>query len=213
MIQEAALAKLITEIRGCTVCAEHLPLGPRPILAAGAMARVAIVGQAPGTRVHESGVPWDDDSGDHLRSWLDIDRDTFLDAGNFAIIPMGFCYPGKKKGGDAPPRPECAPLWHERLFAHLPRLSLTLLVGQYAQAFYLDRRRRKTLTETVRAFDEYLPDFFPLPHPSWRSRIWVKKNPWFESDALPVLRERVSALVPQRRLVFRRPRRHEVEVD
>ena len=192
--QGKALRTLIGEIRRCTVCAEHLPLGPRPILAAGPKARVAIVGQAPGTRVHESGVPWDDDSGDHLRSWLDVDRDTFLDADNFAIVPMGFCYPGKKKGGDAPPRPECAPLWHDRLFEHLPRLSLTLLVGQYAQAFYLDRRRKKTLTETVRAFDEYLPDYFPLPHPSWRSRIWVKKNPWFESDALPVLRERVSAL-------------------
>ena len=139
-------------------------------------------------------MPWDDASGDHLREWLGVDRDTFLNPDQFAIVPMGFCYPGKKKGGDAPPRPECAPLWHPRLFKSIPNVSMTLLVGQYAQAFYLGKQRKKTLTETVRAFDSYLPRWFPLPHPSWRSKIWMQKNPWFAADALPALRQRVNLI-------------------
>jgi len=188
------LRSLLTEIRACTVCSEHLPLGPRPVLSVASNARVAIIGQAPGTKVHESGVPWQDASGDHLREWLGVDSAEFLDPNRFAILPMGFCYPGKKKGGDAPPRPECAPLWHPPLIESLPNLTLTLLIGQYAQAHYLGKRRKRTLTETVRAFEEYGPRLFPLPHPSWRSKIWMKKNPWFAADALPALRARVEAL-------------------
>jgi uracil-DNA glycosylase len=187
------LVSLLAAARACTVCGEHLPLGPRPVLAGSVGARVAIIGQAPGTRVHESGVAWDDDSGDHLREWLQVDKTTFLDAGRFAILPMGFCYPGKRKGGDAPPRPECAPLWHDVLLAAMPNVRLTLLVGQYAQRHYLLRDRKRTLTATVQAFDAYLPAFFPLPHPSWRSRGWIKKHPWFAADVLPALRREVVA--------------------
>ncbi len=188
----AQLTRLLAEIRGCTVCADQLPLGPRPVLAAGRGARLAVIGQAPGTRVHESGVAWDDPSGDHLREWLAMERETFYDPERVAIVPMGFCYPGRRKGGDAPPRPECAPLWHARLMELLPHLELTLLVGQYAQAHYLGKRRRKTMTETVRAFRDYLPAELPLPHPSWRSRPWIKKHPWFENELLPILRQRLS---------------------
>ncbi|KIG19124.1 hypothetical protein DB30_04589 [Enhygromyxa salina] len=192
MASKRALSKLLAEVRACEVCREHLPLGPRPVLSVGSSARLAIVGQAPGTRVHESGTPWDDDSGDHLRAWLGVDRELFSSVDLFAIVPMGFCYPGKRAGGDAPPRPECAPLWHARLFEQLPQLSTVLLVGQYAQAYYLGKSRKKTLTATVRAFEDYLPRYLPLPHPSWRSRIWMKKNPWFEAEVLPALRERVQ---------------------
>ena len=157
-----------------------------------ARSSVIVVGQAPGTKVHASGVPWDDPSGDHLREWLGVGRDEFYDADRFALVPMGFCYPGKAKGGDAPPRPECAPAWHERIFDLLPSDALILLCGQYAQRHYLERRRKKTLTETVSAFSEYLPRFFPLPHPSWRSRIWMEKNPWFGSKVVPALRRRAG---------------------
>ena len=187
-----ALESLVEEIRGCRVCAAELPLGPRPVLNVAAGATVAVIGQAPGTRVHDRGVPWDDASGDHLREWLGVDKATFLDPHRFAIIPMGFCYPGKRKGGDAPPRPECAPLWHQRLMDDLPSLHVTLLIGMYAQNFYLGASRKKTLTETVRAAHEYLPKFLPLPHPSWRSKIWMKKNPWFATDILPLLRGAVT---------------------
>ncbi len=190
-----SLASLLTRVRACTACSEHLPLGPRPVLSTGRGARLAVIGQAPGTRVHESGVPWDDASGDHLREWLAMDKPAFLDPERVAILPMGFCYPGKRSGGDAPPRPECAPLWHIDILAELPHLSLTLLVGQYAQAHYLGKRRKRTLTETVRSWREYGPDLLPLPHPSWRSRIWMRKNPWFESEVLPALRERVAGLL------------------
>ena len=189
------LAELLAEVRACTVCAGHLPLGPRPVLVAAEAARVAIISQAPGTKVHESGVPWDDRSGDHLREWLAIDRDAFYASDRLAILPIGFCYPGRRGGGDAPPRPECAPLWQARLLDRLPRLDLTLLVGAHAQSFHLGRRRRRNLTETVRAFRDYLPRELPLPHPSWRSRFWMQTHPWFEGQLLPVLRERVSALL------------------
>lgn len=184
------LDRVVAEARACTVCAEHLPLGPRPILSAGENARIALIGQAPGTRVHASGRPWDDDSGERLCGWLGVTHDELRDPDRFAIVPMGFCYPGKRKGGDAPPRPECAPLWHSRLLAALPKLELKVLIGMHAQRHYLPDRRR-TLTETVRAFERYLPAALPIPHPAWRSRMWMTRNPWFEAELLPVLRARV----------------------
>ncbi len=183
------LAGLLAEVRACRACAAHLPLGPRPVLRAAASARLLIVGQAPGTRVHETGVPWNDPSGDRLRAWLDIGRDTFYDTARIAIVPMGFCYPGRdNNGGDLPPRRECAPLWHARLRALLPRVELTLLVGRYAQAYYLGARAGKRMAETVRAWRGFLPEFLPLPHPSWRTRGWVDRNPWFEAEVVPGLR-------------------------
>lgn len=160
---------------------------------AAASARLLIVGQAPGRRVHETGIPWNDPSGDRLRQWLVMDRERFYDDRTIAILPIGFCYPGTDAaGGDAPPRPECAPLWQPRLLPLLPAVRLTLLVGAYAQAFHLGPRRKATMTETVRAFRDYLPAFLPLPHPSWRNTAWLKRNPWFEKELLPVLRERVK---------------------
>ena len=184
-----AFTVLLEEVRACRHCAAHLPLGPRPVVRLDPRARLLIVGQAPGTRVHASGIPWNDPSGDRLRDWLYLDRDSFYDVRRIAIMPIGFCYPGSDpKGGDLPPRRECAPLWHPRLRPWLPRIRLTLLVGSYAQAFYLGSRRQAGMTETVRAFRDYLPEFLPLPHPSWRNTGWLKRNPWFEHDLLPVLR-------------------------
>ncbi len=190
------LDAVVAAARACRVCAAHLPLGPRPVLRARESARLLIVGQAPGTRVHETGVPWNDPSGDRLRDWLDLDRPAFYDETRIAIVPMGFCYPGRDaRGGDRPPRPECAPLWHPPLRAALPAIALTLLVGSYAQRYYLGRHRRASLTETVRAWRDYLPAFLPLPHPSWRNTAWLKKNPWFEAELVPELRRRVFALI------------------
>jgi uracil-DNA glycosylase len=187
---QAALAAA----RACTLCAPHLPLGPRPVLRARTSARILIVGQAPGTRVHETGLPWNDRSGDRLRQWLDLDRESFYDARRIAIVPMGLCYPGvDAKGGDKPPRRECAPLWHPRLRPLLPRIALTLLVGRYAQAYYLKDRR--SVTEIVQEWRRFLPDFLPMPHPSWRSTAWLKRNPWFEAEVVPELRARVRALL------------------
>lgn len=181
---------LLKEVRGCSVCAAHLPLGPRPVVRMQRGAKLLIIGQAPGTKVHETGLPWNDRSGEVLRGWLDLQRDDFYDETRIAIMPMGFCYPGvNPKGGDNPPRPECAPRWHERLLAHLPDIRLTLLVGQYAQKHYLRERCARTMTETVQRFRDYLPDgCFPLPHPSWRNLGWQKKQPWFATETLPALR-------------------------
>jgi uracil-DNA glycosylase len=188
-------AALLKEVRACRLCAEHLPLGPRPVLRMTSGARLLIIGQAPGTKVHESGIPWNDRSGDRLRQWLAMDREAFYDESRIAIMPMGFCYPGvDKNGGDRPPRPECAPAWHERLRAHLPAIGLTLLVGQYAQARYLGARRKPTMTETVHSWREYGPEYIPLPHPSWRNTGWLKRNSWFETELIPVLRQRVAVL-------------------
>lgn len=192
----ADLTDLLARVNGCRLCEEHLPLGPRPVVQVGAEARVVIIGQAPGTKVHESGVPWDDPSGDHLREWLAVDRDLFYDPDQIALIPMGFCYPGKRAGGDAPPRPECAPKWHAELLAELADDALLVLAGMYAQKYYLPDREA-TLTETVRNFQAYLPRALPLPHPSWRSKHWMQNNPWFEADVLPTLRELVSSLTQQ----------------
>ncbi len=186
------LRALLASVRSCEHCAAHLPLGPRPVVQLGRRAQLVIVGQAPGTKVHQSGVPWQDDSGEHLRAWLQLSEQDFYQPSKVAILPMGFCYPGKSKGGDAPPRPECAPLWHHRLLAQLPQSKLVLLVGQYAQQYYLGSRRQRTLTETVRAYEQYLPEFFPLPHPSWRSKLWMAKNPWFAAELLPHLRTLVD---------------------
>lgn len=188
------LKKLISEAKACRLCEAHLPLGPRPVFLVGAQARLLIVGQAPGRRVHLTGIPWNDPSGDTLRDWLGMTRAGFYDTRRVAILPAGLCFPGTGERGDLPPRPECAPLWHPRFRAALPRIRLTLLVGQYAQAYYLGRRRRKTLADTVRAFAEYLPEYFPLPHPSPRNRLWMKKNPWFAKLVIPALRKRVEGL-------------------
>ncbi|HEY9545400.1 MAG TPA: uracil-DNA glycosylase family protein [Solimonas sp.] len=187
------LPALLREIRACRLCAEQLPLGPRPVLQAHGDARILIASQAPGHKVHESGVPFDDASGERLRSWLGISRDVFYDARQIAIVPMGFCFPGTGKTGDLPPRPECAPAWRGRLMAHLPRLQLTLVIGRYAQLAYFPRDGR-TLTELVRSWREH-PAIMPLPHPSPLNNRWLKKHPWFEQEVLPPLRERVSEVL------------------
>ena len=190
------LPALLEEVRTCRLCAAHLPLGPRPVVQLHTAAPILIIGQAPGTKVHETGIPFNDPSGDRLRDWLGVDRETFYDPTKIALMPSGFCYPGRSlKGGDLPPRKECAPHWHPRLRPHLAGVRLTLLVGQYAQALYLGKARKRTLGETVQAWQVYLPDVWPTPHPSWRVNLWLKKNPWFEADALPALRTRVRDLL------------------
>lgn len=190
---KSRLPHLLTEIRACRLCEQHLPHGPRPVVQAGASARLLIVGQAPGRRVHETGIPWNDPSGDRLREWLQLPPDIFYDPTQVAIMPTAFCYPGKGKSGDLPPRAECAPAWHPRLLAAMPQVRLTLLVGRYAQEATLRENGKATLTETVAAYAEYLPQYFPLPHPSPRNRLWWKANSWFEQDVLPELRARVAA--------------------
>ncbi|GAB3219822.1 uracil-DNA glycosylase family protein [Algoriphagus aestuariicola] len=189
------LESLIQRVQQCRICEKHLPLGPRPVLSAHPDSKVLIIGQAPGTRVHATGIPWNDPSGDELRRWLAVDRDTFYDPKIFGIIPMGFCYLGRGKGGDLPPRKECAPAWHEPLRQHLPKLKLTLLIGSYAQAYYLGVQRKSTLTETVLNFESYLPQFLPLVHPSPRNRLWMRRNPWFEETVVPRLRQLVWELI------------------
>jgi len=191
----ADLDALLEEIRACRVCAAHLPNPPKPILRAGPGARLLIVGQAPGRRVHDTGIPWNDPSGDRLREWLQMDRQTFYDEGRIAIAPTGFCYPGTGRGGDLPPRPECAPLWHPRLLAALPEVRLILLIGAYAQGYYLGEARKATLTATVAAWENYLPERFPLPHPSPRNGAWLKRNPWFLAKVIPALRLRVASVL------------------
>ncbi len=189
------LSPLLEQIRACRHCAAALPCGPRPVLQVHRSARLRIVGQAPGRKVHESGIPWNDASGDRLRDWLGLTPERFYDAEQVAIVPMGFCYPGKARSGDLPPRPECAVLWHGKLNAQLQDVGLTLLVGRYAQAHYLGNRRRSTLSDTVRAWQEYLPlGYFPLPHPSPRNRAWFARNPWFVKDVLPAVRTAIRSL-------------------
>jgi uracil-DNA glycosylase len=178
--------QLLSQIRGCTHCAAFLPNKPRPIVRASSQSKIAIIGQAPGLKVQNSGIPWDDQSGNELRRWLGVSNEQFYDDKLFALIPMGFCYPGRGTSGDLPPRPECAPLWHKKLFDMLPDIKLTILIGQYAQNFYLNNNKL-SLTETVRGFESYLPRYLPLVHPSPRNRIWQKRNPWFEMEVVPVL--------------------------
>lgn len=186
---------LLARVRACTVCAPHLPHPPHPVVRGSPSARLLIVGQAPGRRVHETGIPWNDPSGDLLRQWLGLTREQFYDESRIAIVPTGLCYPGTVKGSDLPPRPECAPLWHPQLRAVLPAIRLTLLIGAYAQAHYLRKRRHRTLAATVAAWRDFAPDYLPLPHPSPRNRGWLKRNPWFEAEVLPILRERVGTLL------------------
>ena len=186
------MEKLLSEIRQCTLCSPHLEHGVNPVLTAHRNSRIAIIGQAPGRKVHESGVPWDDQSGERLREWLQVDEKTFYDPSRVAIIPMGFCYPGKGKSGDLPPRKECAPEWHGKLFDHLHNLELTLLIGTYAQEYYLPADKKMTLTARVKNFRDYLPDTLVLPHPSPRNNIWIQKNPWFEKELLPYVPELIS---------------------
>ncbi|MBS0591776.1 MAG: uracil-DNA glycosylase family protein [Proteobacteria bacterium] len=189
------LPQLLNEVRACSLCAAHLPYGPRPVLQAHAAARLRIVGQAPGKKVHETGIPWNDASGRRLRDWLGLSPEQFYDARKVAIMPMGFCYPGRGASGDLPPRPECAPCWHARLNALLPNVELTILVGRHAQKYYLAQRCEATLGETVKAWKLYLPlGFLPLPHPSPRNQPWCVRNPWFEADLVRRLRDIVRSL-------------------
>ena len=189
------LRDLLREIRACRHCEAQLPLGPRPVLRASATARLLIVGQAPGTRVHDTGIPWNDPSGDRLRQWLQMSPEEFYDESMIAIVPMGFCYPGRGKSGDLPPSPDCAHLWHEPLLQHMPRLELVLLVGSYAQNHYLGKSR-ETLTHRVRRFEDFAPRFLPLPHPSPRNTLWLRRNPWFEEEVVPALRRRLAEIFP-----------------
>lgn len=190
--RNSSLRAVAKEAKACTACADRLPHPPRPVFLVGRGARLLIVGQAPGRRVHETGLPWNDPSGDVLRAWLGMDRQAFYDVSRIAIVPAGLCYPGTVDGVDLPPCPRCAPLWQPRFRAALPSLRLTLLVGRYAQAYYLRERRKASLGETVRAWRRYLPEFFPLPHPSWRNRRWLEANPWFARQVIPALRRRVK---------------------
>ena len=188
--------RLVTEIRACSVCAPHLPLGPRPILRGHPSAELLIISQAPGRRVHQTGISFNDRSGDRLREWLRLDRETFYDETRVAIMPIGFCYPGSDvRGGDLPPRRECAPLWHARLRELLPAIQLTLLVGRYATAYYLPHSGKRSMAETIARWRDFLPEFFVLPHPSWQSTRWLRDNPWFETEILPELRARVGRVL------------------
>jgi|TARA_R110000737_G_C14526843_1_gene476472 uracil-DNA glycosylase len=188
------LDDILAHIKKCNTC-QDLPLGPRPVVTAHPKSKIIIIGQAPGTAVHQSGIPWDDKSGENLRSWMDIEKDVFYDTEKIAIIPMGFCYPGRGKTGDLPPRKECAPQWHNMLISQLKEVELVLLVGKYAQDSYLGKEKRRTLTDTVRNYKDYLPRYFVLPHPSPRNNIWQAKNEWFKRDVLPELKAVVSEVL------------------
>ncbi len=186
--RQYSLDRILCEVRACRACQTELPFEPRPILRATTTAQLLIVGQAPGVRAHESGIPWNDPSGDRLRQWMGICREDFYDERSVAIIPIGYCFPGRGLSGDLPPRAECANLWLGQLLQHLPQVQLTLLIGRYAQSHYLRARRKATLTDTVRAWCEYRPSYLPLPHPSGRNNVWLRRNPWFETEVLPALR-------------------------
>ena len=189
------MKQLLTEIRNCEICKEHLLLGPRPVVTANPEARIVIIGQAPGTKVHASGIPWDDASGKQLRKWMNVSNDVFYDETKIAIVPMGFCYPGKGKTGDLPPRTECAPQWHEPLLSKMPHVKLILLIGMYAQKYYLKEKAKKTLTATVDNYLEYLPIYFALPHPSPRNRFFLSKNPWYEKEVVPHLQKTIAEIL------------------
>ncbi len=193
--RSSRLDALLRAVRACRACEAHLPLGPRPVLQAGTTAHIIVVGQAPGLRVHTTGIPWDDPSGERLRAWMGVDKEVFYDASRVAIIPMGYCYPGRGNGGDMPPRHECATLWLDQLLAGLPGIEVTLLIGQYAQRHFLGSRRKHSLAATVEAWEEYAPQFIPLPHPSPRNQPWFKRHAWFEQRLVPMLRGRIDGLV------------------
>lgn len=186
---------LLNKIRQCDVCKDHLPLGPRPVVQLNPYSKIIIISQAPGRRVHETGIPWNDASGRKLREWLNVDEATFYDPIVFSIMPIGFCYPGKGISGDLPPRPECVPLWHSKILKNYRSTPLILLIGQYAQRNYLKKESKSSLTETVKNYKEYLPKYFPLPHPSPRNQNWVKVNPWFMEEAIPELRKRIRVAI------------------
>lgn len=186
---------LLEQIKNCRVCEQFLESGVNPVIAAGTKSRIVIIGQAPGKKVHETGIPWNDKSGDNLRSWMGIDKTVFYDINMIALMPMGFCYPGKGISGDLPPRLECAPLWHKKLLAKMPHVKLILLIGQYAQDYYLPGNTKNSLTESVKNFRESLPGYFLLPHPSPRNNIWQAKNKWFASDVLPELKKQVQKII------------------
>ena len=198
MTTAAPLPELLADVRACTLCAAHLPQGPRPVLQADGRARILIAGQAPGSKVHASGVPFDDASGERLRAWMGIDRDRFYDPTLVAILPMGFCYPGTGTSGDLPPRKECAPQWRAPLLSAMPHIELTLVIGQYAMAWHLPGAQTKNLTETVRAWQAHGPAALPLPHPSPRNNLWLKANPWFEREVVPALQARVRSILGRR---------------
>ncbi len=185
---------LLQQIRSCEHCKNFLPCSPRPIIQAGTHAKILIIGQAPGLKVQASGIPWDDQSGNELRRWLGVDKEQFYNPAMFVLMPMGFCYPGKGNAGDLPPRPECAPLWHNKVLAELKQIELTILIGQYAQKYYLAKNIKPALTETVKNYKHYLPEYLPLVHPSPRNKIWQKKNPWFEKKVVPYLQQAVKEI-------------------
>lgn len=193
------LSTLLSEVRACTLCAHELPLGPRPVVQAGRRARILVVGQAPGTKVHVTGIPFNDPSGDRLRAWMGIDRDAFYDADQIALLPMAFCYPGRGKSGDLPPPPRCAQTWRAKLMRELPNIELTIVLGQYAQAWHLPADESaasgKTLTDTVLAWRQFIPEQVPMPHPSPRNNLWLRRNPWFEIEVIPWLQRRVKKLL------------------
>jgi len=188
------LESLVDEIRKCTICAENLPLGARPVVQVNRQAKILIAGQAPGIRVHKSGVPFDDASGNRLRGWMGISSEEFYDAKKIAIVPMGFCYPGTGKSGDLPPRPECEAAWRKQLLKQLPNIKMTLVLGKYAQTYHFGKYS-SSLTELVKSWQDYWPDKVPLPHPSPRNNIWLSKNPWFEKEVLPQLQEEIAILM------------------
>lgn len=190
-----AFSKLVKEIRSCTLCANYLPFGPKPIIQVSANAKILIVGQAPGSRVHETGIPFNDPSGDRLREWMGIDREVFYDSKKIALVPMGFCFPGTGKSGDLPPRSECAETWRVNLLNELPQIEFTMVIGQYAQAWHLNANSKGSLTDTVKNWENYWPRMLPLPHPSPRNNIWLKKNPWFEKEVIPHLKSRIKKIL------------------
>ena len=187
--------ELINQIKECTVCASDLKDGPNPVVSVSEHSKILIIGQAPGKKVHQSGIPWDDPSGVQLRKWLGVSDEEFYNTNLFGILPMGFCYPGKGATGDLPPRKECAPLWHSKLMKSMEEVELILLIGQYAQTYYLKEKRKRNLTETVRSFKEYQPLYLPLPHPSPRNRFWLMKNKWFEAEIVSFLQLKISSIV------------------
>ncbi|KAA9040531.1 uracil-DNA glycosylase family protein [Ginsengibacter hankyongi] len=189
------MIKLLNKIQRCEVCKEHLPLGPRPVIQLNAYSKIVIISQAPGRRVHETGIPWNDASGKKLKSWMNVSDEIFYNPACLSILPMGFCYPGKAISGDLPPRPECAPLWHPQILKNFKSKPLILLIGQYAQRYYLKNSFKESLTETVRNYKKYLPTYFPLPHPSPRNQNWVKINPWFMEEVVPELQKRIQLAV------------------
>ncbi|WP_075341830.1 uracil-DNA glycosylase family protein [Tenacibaculum agarivorans] len=189
------MQELLSEIKNCTLCEAYIE--PRPVVHVNELSKIMIIGQAPGTRVHKTGIPWNDPSGVQLRKWLNVSDDQFYNPDLFGIMPMGFCYPGKGKSGDLPPRKECAPKWHKQVLDHMPKLELTILIGMYAQQYYLGKDAKRTLTETVNHYEDYFPNYFVLPHPSPRNRFWLKKNEWFEKFVVPELQSRVREIIQE----------------